>query len=575
VGSTAALIATLEHALCAVALGVFVAAAAALTPGWVRAAWARRRDPAALAFTSLVFAALAARVALEPALLHSNFHGYRLLQSALAFPRPSVFRADYGQAGFLAQGLAVTLAGGRPEAVFVLDVAAGTACVALAGLLAARMAGRFAALATVATGALLPPLVRIAASEDVHDLACFFGLAALVAADALRRRGVRDRWEPVLAVAATALAFSTRQTMLYWPLLVAACAAGDRARLVAWLRDHRRTAAALLAIAATFAVPRALALLSVGVNISSSTALAATLLAAVVPAVWRNHPLLWWRESAALTLLTLVALVTLRRRRDATGRVLAAGVAIAFVGSFGVSVSLTLSDAYSIRTPLFCLALPLCGVGAQSLRARLSHLGAAPAWALVVLAALAPAAGYATLHAEPDPLYREYRAIAHHAPALAPGVVRFARLRSREPSYTLPPAVFPRAGQHAAYFDEPAPAGPQYFFQGLYCFAYSLPQLCGVADTGDQVERALAERLRITGLTSALERLAEFIEDPVTTLARHGCTQPELRAECAERIPPGARFIPWGEVTIARPQLPIVYLTRRTIPIGVWELAPP
>lgn len=518
-----------------------------------------------LVFWGLLALGLAARLAVEPALLHTNFHGYGVLENALAFPRAGTFRASYGQTSFFIQGLVSAVTGGSVEALIAIDALANVFIVAVGASLAGRIAGPTARDVTAAAGVLLPLLVRVGASEDAHNLAVAFGMTAFLWADTYRRAGGSTWADGAGIVAAAVLAALGRQSLFLWAPLVLAGAFAGR-----WRALYRRPGV-LVAVAAFLGLV-APHLVVMSYEEGDSVSYLAYLIGPLFLLEWTvllNHPLFWIEGTWVLLLFLAAYVVMFRLRGDAAEVLLAAWAAVMFLATFAVSAAPLWNDGLYQRLSLFALLLPLAGVGAARAAARLgARFRPAVGNVAVLLALVGPVAGYAALYDEPDPVYAEYRLLRARAPELAPGVVRFPSYRGREPSYRIPPGLFEHGPVRAAVAGRPAPAlGREYFLEGLACYAWAPEELCHLPASDDWDE--LRKRVGLEGLSQLPALAAELVRDPIGWMARQGCELPRgPRPECVEWMT--GRSVRWGEVRVVRQQIPVVYYSAEVVPIRVW-----
>jgi len=410
--------------------------------------------------------------------------------------------------------------------------------------------------------------VRTAASEDAHVVACFFGLIALMAADASRRAGAFTAPRLAVMIAAGLLSFYGRQSMFFWPPLVALVACWGRVRELA-RRPVAWCVAALLLLAAT---PKVLVLLY-GSEESYRLLLMLTV-PMLSPKLMAHHPLLRLGESGAL-LLSLAGVATvLFRKRDATLAWLASGALFAFVSSLGMSAQPGYGLEYGFRLPMFALLLPLAGVGAvqwiDGIGAASSSIRRLATVMLLGALALFPVPALVLVLSEPSPLAQEYRLITQGAHALPHD--RSADVSAQvgpTSELKVPHSAF---GRDFRVVDSPkqGEAGARYAYQGLGCFCYPIKEL---VDPAGPPFNARAAAMSLTDLRGFL---AALWDDPTDAIHRLG-GEPrtgQMRAECEAAFRGAARFIPWGEVEIGRQEPLDRYFTRQRVPIGVWELSP-
>jgi hypothetical protein len=517
--------------------------------------------------------AFAVRALAPPAFIHSGFHGYSLLDSIVSWPSLSVYKPGYGHATFITLGLACRLLGfigdGWRETVLA-NAVFGTGILVAASLLAFRAGGTLAGYAAMAAGILHPLFVRTSSSEDAHVVACFYGMVALVAADAARRAGAFTVPRLSVLVAAGLLAFYGRQTMFFWPPLLVLVAGWGRFRDLA----RRRSSWVVMGIVALAMVPK-LMLLAGGLEESYGLILRWTI-PLMTPSVMARHPLFLPAESGALLLALSGAVPALVRKSDATLAILAGGAAFAFVSSFAMLAQPGWGLEYGFRLPLFSLLLPIVGVGSARTIEAIRGLGSQrsvvvktilPASVVIVLC-LYPAPALSRVLSQPSPLAQEYRLIAAGATTLPKNppadvtvfVGSNSELKVPHSAFGSDVRVLESSGNEAAR--------GHYAYQSLGCFCYPLKEL--VDPSGPDFNG------RISAMTSSDFRsfVRALWDDPLDAIHRMGGAPPtqELRPECQAAFRGALRFIPWGEVEVGRQEPLDRYLTRERVPIGVWEL---
>ncbi len=196
---------------------VFAGASAALAFAFVRGVLPtdRRtlRHPAVVGAGVLFLLSLIVRaIFVEPTLVHADVAAPELIDCFLQFPLRCTNRgASYGQYGFWLVGAMSQMLGRDLDAVFASMQIIGALDVALLAMLAYRLSGSpYGALFAVAIAGTNPIFMRVAASEDIHNLGLFLGLVGFIAMDvyAVTRR--------ILALAGVVLALGlmvhTRQT---------------------------------------------------------------------------------------------------------------------------------------------------------------------------------------------------------------------------------------------------------------------------------------------------------------------------------------------------------------------------
>jgi hypothetical protein len=463
-----------EQVVVAVAL-VAVTALTARVLRAERAAIARRRLALLVAFA----VAAVPRLLFPADLLHSEQFGIRLLSDVAAFPDPAVFRFSWGQTSFVVLGVAMRLAGSY-HAVFVTNaLAAGLTAVLWAVLVHRWTASRWAAGATVLAIALHPGLLRIAASEDPHNLGLLFFSAALVAIDVYLGAPDRRRDAALLAALALVLAAWSRQTLLLI-LPMAALASIGRGGWRVLLRREVLAAAALVAGAVT---THALAT-------GRSDALSLAVMARFAPklaAAFFDEPSPLVDPFVTPLPVALLALVGIAAPGVRPGRVPAA---VGIVLAWGLTGVFRFGDAgvrLLFRTPLLLVATASAGLGVgvveRCLAARRPRLfrGVLAATALMYVASAAP--GMARW-ARRDPLGQELSFLSRAVRELPAGAIitvpRYEDFPTgREPEEPKPEWIFPAflldgREVHLASGDETATGRCTVFYRGLLCHTLGL-----------------------------------------------------------------------------------------------------
>ncbi len=298
----------------------------------------------------------------------------------LSFPTASTRRATYGQGSFVVLGAIAAAVGRSVENVFRANAVIQTGALGFAAGLAARAGGPWAALGTLAAGALSPLMLRVAASEDAHNVAVCAGLLGMLWADAWRRRpgGLSDA---LGILGAAVLCADSRQGMVLWSVAVVL------------LTGEVRAARRAIALGALMLAPTVVMRVSDAGDQNSYAIYALGPLMCQGPAFWANHPLLSEPAAWPLAALAVVGAVSAWRRRERQVIILA-GTALAHLAMSWavVCVHMPREAAYQRLGPFALLAL-LAGYGVSVL-AGLPRRGggglAAVAMAALLLAA-APA----------------------------------------------------------------------------------------------------------------------------------------------------------------------------------------
>ena len=579
----------LNWTLCAACLVVLVVVAQrALARRKVRQGFTRQHWPV---FVALPAAALIVRLVFPPAFIHANCHGYGILEAILGFPSPSSYRGSFGQGSFLVLGLVENLFGGGWRTVTVTNSVANVGILVCAGILAYRAKGAFAASAAIAAGVFLPVFVRTAASEDAHNVACLFGMVALVAADTIRRR---KRWDVEVLLwfgASTALAFYSRQTMAYWPFVAGALAASGRP----WRSQEKRSRWACVApflLLGLLLLPGIATTGSAGRDSFSVTLLLFSLFAGFTePSFLFSpiHPLFRLGESLPVLLLAGIAAVAVVRRPSATPVALLAGAAIAWLATIGLSMHPGYGVEYGFRLPLFSLLLPIVGIGADEVRRLAARIGRNGRWLSSGVAALLlgglllwPVTALRGVAEAADVQNQEYQLIRENLPTLTGPATLHVPVSDNERA----PSCAPSVGLLRRFLSEdvllvhdgendggerPSSAGPVYVYNGVHCSTYSLVETVG--EDAETLFEGRSDRARTVDSYATV--VDWFWSDPDRIFEMFGVRPPTGgRDVCRATVPEGARFDQWGEVIVSRHELPHVYYTRPRIPIGVWHIEP-
>jgi hypothetical protein len=196
---------------------VFTGASAALV--FAFAGGIQRPDRRTLSHPAVVGAGLLFLLSLvlravfvHPTLIHADVAAPELVDCILQFPRTCMNRgASYGQYGFFAVGALTRLLGRDLNAVFHAMEIIGALDIVLLAVLAYRLSGSpYGALLAVAITGTNPIFMRVAASEDMHNMGLCLGLVAFIAMDVFA--ATRRTLALLAAVLALVLMVHTRQT---------------------------------------------------------------------------------------------------------------------------------------------------------------------------------------------------------------------------------------------------------------------------------------------------------------------------------------------------------------------------
>ncbi len=538
------------HVEQAVDATLYVVLAAAAGVGIVRGL---RGDERRLVVTTFALAAVAFAVRLvlaEPTFLHANHRGEALVNEILLFPDPVRSLGMYGQASFLFLGAASRLFGPRFETIAITNQAVSAATLGLVGLLAARWTGRrWCAPLAVVMGTLQVPLVRVAASEDAHNLAVLWGITAFFAMDVYAAR--KDRVALVAATAAACLMVGTRQTAYVWAPAVFAMAAARAGwslfrRGELWIAGFAVLAALVARLAETISVEAEQVLMPL--TMATQPALIAGLVL--------HHPLFDLSRYALvllpLELWGLWGFGPLRR-----------GYALLLLATFLITLPFGFplpGVELSFRLPVMMLALVAAASGAE----RLLHVRYAGPLAIGA-AALSPIAlrGWSSLR-EPGPLLREYRFVRDEVHGLPEDMVLAdLRIGGEAPGYRASHFRFPqgrglRRIDVRSLRDEDTRRGTVFFLAGVQCRAYSVAELATVPQ--DVTDFGV---------------LPDFFLAPVQRRVYRGVHAPStLRPECARILAHAEPFGPSLRIT-PRDENPFILYGDAPITVQMYRLTGP
>ena len=531
----------------------------------------RRWTPAIAA--ACVAAILALRLALvSPSFVHANFHAVALLDAVFAFPNEAAHRSEYGQFGFLVLGAIAAAFGRTFETVCVANQVFAVLALGALAALAARLTARPAAgAAALALGALHPALLRVAASEDAHNLAVLLGAAALLAVDVYVER--QSCASLVAAACALALMINTRQTFYLFVPCALALALTRGSREI--LRRRSFIAAALL-VTAALAIRLAATLGSRSDMVTLRTVPVLLVSPAVIGWILRFNPLLdVVRFGPVGTILLLVGLVRCASRAgDLRG--LAGAFLFVFVTTLPFGFP-TPGVEFGFRMPALALGLVVEAVGAAWL---LEHArrwpvrrwtGRAARTAPFALLAAAPIVslltpGWAsarTLSAD----FEEYRFVRSVAPALPQDIV-LVRIPAQEPApaYALPKSAFDAISFRVV---ESGSLGrsdfsrPVLFLAGVQCFAYSLGELAGI-DANSARAAAPDVIRRLAPVTFGRELGSPLLLPP-----------PGMRAECESLLTGATPIGPSGAIVHPTQDVPFALFREDPVPLQLYRLAAP
>ncbi|MFN8641297.1 MAG: glycosyltransferase family 39 protein [Candidatus Binatia bacterium] len=463
-----------------VAAGATVALVAALMASWTRPAPGLFRHPAVRGAAALFAIAVAVRgVAVRPTLVHADVVAPMLVDCVLQFPEPCANRGQtYGAYGFWALGGLTRLLGHDLPAVFRAMAIVGAINLALLAVLAGRLSGSpYAALLAVAVTGTNPALMRVAASEDMHNLALGLGLLAFIAIDVF---AVTRRAAPLLAaVLALGLLVHTRQTFYVF---------APGAFLLALARGGRglwRSPRFWIAGGATAAVLAARVAGGQGAESVLANMAAILLQPGLVPEVLSRHALFDVARFGPLPLLTVAALIWACATRGMP-RAMAVVFAVNFVVTYPCGMP-SPGVELAQRLSAIALALVLVAMGGAAFLERWvppasrARVGLVLAGVLFALPPFLP--GWRMVQAI-SPVHREYLAVEAAAAALPPELtlVKLATPDSALAGYARYAGLLERSGRRvrvAPVAELAASPRPWIVLEDIECWTYSFQDLAG------------------------------------------------------------------------------------------------
>lgn len=440
--------------------------------------WFRRPEVVVSAALLVVGGAIRWLV-VQPTFIHADMLGSGFVDAYLAFPSPSTFRVTYGQFGFFAVGAITRLFGRDTGSVFHAMQAVGLVNVALLGVLAARLArSSWAGVFAVSLAITSPVLMRVAASEDMHNFALVPGLLALVCMD--HHATTKKPASLVAAVLALGLMAHSRQTFyLFAPsAFLLALARGG----AVFLRRPSFWLAGIAVLAVL--VPRAMATASVEGDALPKILMVLTS-RYIAPLVFANHPLFDVARFGIFPLVTIAALAW-STVAGAVPRALFVAFVLSFVATYTCGFP-SPGVEFAQRLPAFALGLVLaaCFLARmlelrvpEAFRARVALAGA-----MVLVVAPFAFRGVSVLR-ERTTDYREFEAIEARverlprsftlvilpSPAILQGYSRYAGMFRRHGKRVR----VVRTDEHVA-----ATPGPRLFLEGVECWTYTFRDLMG------------------------------------------------------------------------------------------------
>lgn len=538
----------------AVATAALVLALVACVRSPAPRAWTH---PALLGAAGLFGAVMIVRaLSVEPTIVHADVVGPELVDCVLQWPGACTGRgASYGRYGFFLLGGLTRMFGDDLGAVFRANALVGGLDVALLALLAHRLSGSpYGALFAVAVAGTNPVFMRVAGSEDMHNLGLLLALVALVAMDvfAVRRRA------PALVAATLALVLMvhTRQTFYVFApcAFVLGVARGGRDLL-----QSRGFVAAGVVVGAVLAT-RILANAASGGLVQQMAGVFGELV--LMPTIVRHHALFDVTRFGALPILQAASLVW-AWRGDATARAVLLAFALNFVLTYPCGMQSPGVEFAQRVSVVACGALLVAIAGAAVLEARVaaSSRPVAGLVAALVVTALPPLfPGWRVLGVR-TPIHQEYLAVEAAAAALPPaftlvkaptaeatvhGEARYAGLLARSGKDV-------RVVPSSALADAPR---PWVFLEDVECWTYSFRELTGAGDG------------RPTGPMGRIRWDKVIFARMVSPVRPAAGPRPECRAFLGE----GRAIGPGAVIREPEDDPPFLFYSDRRIPIQFYEL---
>lgn len=442
-----------------------------------------RTHPALLGAAALFVVAMIVRgVSVEPTIIHADVVGPEVVDCVLQSPSPCAGRgASYGRYGFLLLGSLTRPFGDDLSAVFRANALVGALNVALLAVLAHRLSGSpYGALLAVAVAGTNPVFMRVAGSEDMHNVGLLLALVALIAMDvfAIRRR----TGALVAATLALCLLIHTRQTFYVFApcaFLLGVARGG---------RDLPRSRAFWMAGVIVVAVlaARILANAASGGLVQQMVGVFAELL--LLPTILRHHALFDAARFGVLPILTVASLVW-AWRGDGVARAVLVVFGLNFVLTYPCGMQSPGVEFAQRLSVVGCGALLVAIAGAAVLEGRVP-LSSRPMAGLVaglVLTVLPPFfPGWRVLRVR-TPIHQEYVAVETAAAALPPAftLVRVPTADATVHGSARYAGLLARLGKDVRVVPASALADaprPWVFLEDVECWTYSFRELTGAGD---------------------------------------------------------------------------------------------
>ena len=460
-----------------------VAAACAAAVGLMVLARSHRpaRNAAAVVVGVLSIALLRG-VVTRFSLVHANFHAAEILDDVYSNPTRST--RSYGVFHSLFYGGVMRIFGADLRVVAWTNEIVAAAMLLLMGFVGARYAeSRTAFGYVVGLGLMHPVLLRLAGSEEGHNLAVFLSFVALAALEAYRT--APNRAYLVASSVALVLMVATKGIMIAsLPCVVAI-------GLVRSRPEQRR--AVLLSVLPL--LPMLIVRLPDWWQEGGVFRVAQRMTSDVLRiAVW-THPLLDPRGPFCLVVPLLIAGVVVLLRRSWGTRVIVAALAFLFASSFLLFEGQAV--VFTFRLPVLTMAIVVAGIGVASIvdlatvrrPTGFARRWRYPAGALLLIGLTVLSPGFDIVRTVSAQTL-EYDFIRSLTPLLPR---KLTRVRLPEgvphPSYAFPNHLVAQAGISSSVATFPTamrPAGansPLIFLAGLECWGYSLLEVMPPGDT--------------------------------------------------------------------------------------------
>ncbi len=517
---------------------------------------------------------LAIRLYAPPAFIHANLHGYDLLDNIYSFPQPADYRSAYGQGSFLLMGVWESLFGLQWQGLILLNSLANVGILLLAAALAYRVSGSFAAAAAIAIGALHPLFVRVAASEDAHNIGVFFGMLALYALVEFVAGNRKHIICLVLLCCTTILTLLSRQSLLFWPIMIALYLVLTNRKAVSPWRLQKKHWVLIASLVAVMGIVLLIMLNQKSERLSVVAMFSIPFSSLkLVTFIFKNHPLFRLDESLPLLLLSISGAIVALKSRQPLLLTLLAGAAISFVMTLGMSVHPGYGVEYGFRLPLFALLLPLAGAGAafQLEALKKTSLGRIAGFVALALVLLWPLPALMQTLVESEPLQQQYeiveRARMNYSNASRALVVKNKAKES--PNFDWPTSFRNPPGMSFVHErDAKESDNICYVLQDLRCFAYSLVEQTPSGEALEMFEMVM--NLSPDEQARFLDGLWNDANESFSVLNQ--VPPSGMRRECRQAFAKAVRFDTWGVVKIPHQELPHVYYTSDEIPVGVWVM---